>query len=383
MIAMVLNVGLFFDRMVEEGVSQYAREKANDRWASLVTIPHKMVQPGIFCTYHPEGVVGAIWDAATEQELLDSQIPAVNVSDYLPVTRLPTISIDDPKVGEAAAEYFLARGYYHFAFASESPNVGYALTRGRHFAARVKAAGHRVIFWQGGWLSPLPDGAVLATGDATCMQWLINLPKPVAIFAAEDRMASILYESARAAKLHIPEQVSILGVDNDPSRHYMTAGISSIELPMKQVGYDAAAMLDQLLDGRDVARSRALLPPLGVVTRESSDTQAIGDPDVLEALRFIRDNAQHMIEVGTVADAVAIGRRSLERRFQAALGFSPRDEIRRVCMAHACALLSSTILGVDEIARVIGFQSRSQFFTSFRKTMGMTPAQYRTQNRLR
>lgn len=383
MIAMLLHADVYFDRQVEEGVIQYAREKASSRWADLVTIPYAVVRPGVFAAYRLDGIISVIWERNTEQQLLESKIPVVSVSDVLPNTKLPTISLDDRRVGEAAADYFLARGYYNFAFASSSPNIGYAHTRGRGFAAKVKAAGHEVLFWQNGWSLPLPDGARYTSADATCTQWLISLPKPVAVFAAEDQTAHIVYETAQAAKLHIPEQVSILGVDNDPVRHYLAAGISSIDMPMKQVGYAAASLLDELLDGKSPTGRPTLLPPVEIVTRASSDAQAISDPDVLQALQFIRDNAQHLIDVGTVADAVALSRRSLERRFQAAMGVAPKDEIRRVCMAHACTLLTTTNLGIDEIARVIGFQSRSQFFTSFRKVIGIPPAQYRDQNRLR
>lgn len=363
-----------FGRLVQQGVTQYAQETGRVGWANLVVIPDEMLSAGVFARYRPDGLVVALWNSECEREILSLGIPAVNVSNLVPELNLPSIAIDDGRVGEVAAEYFLARGYRNFGYIPAEGRAGYVLRRGSSFAAAVMAAGYRVS-WYGNWPLNLPQGAVRASDDL--MDWLGALPKPAAIFASEDRTATKLHASVLAAGLHVPEQVSILGVDNDPRRHYMTAGISSIELPMAQVGYEAAALLDRLLRGERPARRVTYLPPGEVITRTSSDVHAIDDSDVLEALRFIRQHAHEGIDVDSVADAVAIGRRSLERRFRAAMDTSPRDEIQRVRVANTCRLLTTTRLSIDEIALASGFQSRSQCFVAFAKAVGTTPARYR------
>lgn len=368
-----------FGRLVQQGVSQYAQETGRVGWANLVVIPEEMLSAGVFARYRPDGLVVAVWNSECEREILSLGIPAVNVSDLVPELKLPSIAIDDGRVGEVAAEYFLARGYRHFGYIPAEERAGYALRRGSSFAAAVMAAGYRVS-WYGNWPRDLPQGAVRASDDLT--DWLGALHKPAAIFASEDRTATRLHASVLAAGLHVPEEVSILGVDNDPRRHYMTAGLSSIELPMVQVGYEAAALLDRLLRGEKPARRVTYLPPGEVITRTSSDTHAIDDSDVLEALRFIRQHAHEGIDVNCVARAVAIGRRSLERRFRASMDISPRDEIQRVRVANTCRLLTTTRLSIDEIARASGFQSRTQCFVTFTKAVGMTLRRYRATGRI-
>lgn len=381
MVAIVINSDYFFDRMIEVGATRYAHERANSRWSQLITIPNGMARKGFLRDYRPEGVIAAVGGLVIEEELACSGIPVVNTYDHIPNPRLPTIRIDDLKVGKMAADHFLERGFYHFAFCGAVRNRSYSLARAKGFSEAVRSAGYQVDLWYLTRSTPLPQGADWNRRIDSLAQWMLSLPKPVAIFASEDRMGDIVHETAQRARLSIPEQVAIVGVDNDPVRHHFNSGLSSIELPVSQVGYAAAAMLDDLLDRRVPANPHPCFPPVGVVIRASSDTRAISDPDVLEALRFIRNNAQRMIDVDTVADAVAMSRRSLHRRFKEVMGITPGDEIRRVCMAHACGLLASTILGVDEIAGMIGFHSRSQFFASFRRTVGMTPAQYRARHR--
>lgn len=378
MIAVATFIDSHFGRMVQAGVSQYARESKHLRWQDLVAIPQDNLHTSRLSGYRLDGLIVAIWNSHLQQIIHDMGVPAVNVADVVPTIDVPSIAIDDQKVGEAAAAYFLDRGYRYFGYIPELSQAGYALRRGLSFTNAIRTAGFKVS-WFGTWPHELPPGAV--RGHYEVIQWLSKLPKPVAIFASEDRTAANLHASAMAAQMQVPEQIAILGVDNDPNMHYMQAGISSIDLPMQRVGYEAALLLDHLLAGEPPARPVIYLPPGQVITRTSSNSMAIEDSDVLTALRFIRDHAHQDIDVQAVAKSVTLGRRSLERYFRAAMGMTPKEEIQRIRVDNACKLLTTTCLSLNEIGRLSGFQSPSQFFVAFRKIMDMTPGSYRKRMR--
>lgn len=374
MIAVSIFTDGYFGRQVEQGVIQYAMDNPKGEWGQVVCIPPKLLHGNWLERYRPNGMIVAIWNPVVEREVLGLSIPVVNISDQMNAVTIPSISVDDDKVGRAAAEYFLDRGYRNFAFVPEESEMVYAIRRGKSYTSVIRAAGHEVS-WYGAVLLPASGATLGAPEEIT--KWLVNQPKPLAVFASEDRTAARVHASALAARLRVPEQVAILGVDNDPNTHYMSSGISSIELPMMQIGQEAAILLNKIMTGQKLTDRVQFLPPGLVVTRTSSDTRAIADDDVLEALAYIRENADRPIDVNDVASAAALSRRSLERRFRTELSISPKDEIQRIRVTNACKLLASTTMGIDEISRVAGFQSRSQFFVRFQKVMKMTPGQYR------
>lgn len=376
MIAMSMFTDGHFGSLVAGGIVRYALDHPNGEWDNLVLIPPLMINTGGLGRYNLSGLIVAIWNPQVEKEIKDLGIPAVNISDQMPRVTLPSIGVDDDKVGQVAAQYFLDRGYRNFAFVPEKSVPGYALRRGQSFTTTIQSAGHEVAWY--GTNDGYPASGIAQGNSDELTHWLANLPKPLAVFASEDRTAAEVHASAVAARLRVPEHVAILGVDNDPNMHYMTSGISSIELPMSQIGQEAAALLTRIMSGQNAPETIQYFPPGDIITRTSSDTRAIVDDDVLEALTFIRENSDRPIDVCDVADAAALSRRSLERRFRAALRISPKDEIQRMRVTRACKLLSTTPLGIDEISRISGFQSRSQFFVRFQKAMKMTPGQYRS-----
>jgi LacI family transcriptional regulator len=189
-------------------------------------------------------------------------------------------------------------------------------------------------------------------------------------------------EACRLAGLRVPDEVAVVGVDNDDLFCGLARpSLSSIIVPAERIGFEAAAVLERLLAGAKAPRNPRLIPPAGVVTRQSSDVLAGGDPDVTAAVRFIRDHGHRPISVEDVLRAVPVSRRSLERRFRALLGRGLGEEIRRAHLQRAKDLLAATALSVTEVAGQAGFAGVHYLSRVFRQETGLTPTAYRRQVR--
>jgi LacI family transcriptional regulator len=216
------------------------------------------------------------------------------------------------------------------------------------------------------------------------MDWLKSQPKLVGVLASNDVQGAQVSECCRQLKLLVPEQVAIVGVDNDDVLCELSRpSLSSVALPGERIGYEAAQLLDQWLSGNRPGRQLIVLPPAGVVVRQSSDLLAVPDPDVSAAVRFIQRNAHRVLRVEDVLRQVPIARRALERRFKKTLQHSISEEIRRVHLERSKQLLLDTDHSIAAVARLAGFHDGRQLSILFRRAVGMTPSAFRRQFRLR
>jgi LacI family transcriptional regulator len=156
-----------------------------------------------------------------------------------------------------------------------------------------------------------------------------------------------------------------------------------VSLPGERIGHEASRLLDLWLNGERPKARLVVLPPGGVVVRQSSDLLAVPDPDVAAAVRYIHQHAHQELRVEDVLRHVPVGRRTLERRFRVALQRSVSEEIRRVHLNRAKRLLQETELPMARIARLSGFPDGRQLSILFRRETGMTPSAFRAQFRLR
>jgi LacI family transcriptional regulator len=183
------------------------------------------------------------------------------------------------------------------------------------------------------------------------------------------------------AGLAVPEEVAVLsGADDELFCEVTPVPISAVKLGCEQIGYRAAAELDEMMrnpDGRPPAE--VLIPPQGVVERRSTDTLAVEDAAMVKALRFIRENPARIMNVTDVARQAGLCRRALELRFQSLLGRSPATEIRRVRLELAIDLLQRTNLSVGTIAEHSGFSSPEYMASVFRSQLATSPLHYRKQ----
>jgi LacI family transcriptional regulator len=224
-----------------------------------------------------------------------------------------------------------------------------------------------------------PAGAKRAAHElADMMKWLRSLPKPVGIFTwATDRGRQLL-EACRIADIAVPFEVAVLGGDYDELLcDASTPPLSGLVVASEQVGHEAAHLLERLIGGAKLPRKPILIPPTGIIERRSTDTLAISDPDLTQALRFIRDNAYRPIQIADILRAIPISRRSIERRFLAVLGHSPSEEIRRLRMAKAKKLLAETNMTMPAIAEACGYGTYNYLTRVFTNENGVTPREFR------
>jgi LacI family transcriptional regulator len=205
------------------------------------------------------------------------------------------------------------------------------------------------------------------------------LPKPCGIFTCTDGWARTVARYALAANIRVPEDVALVGADNDVLEcELMSPPLSSVMIPWHEIGRKAAGLVQLALAGKAIRGQRSSVAPIEVVARRSSDVFAVSDPLVAEAVRWIRGNANRRLTVSMVSRAVSGGQKRLERRFRVALKRTVHDEIRRAHVDVAKGLLQTTDLRLAEVAAQSGFSNAALLNAAFRHEVGMPPGLYRT-----
>jgi LacI family transcriptional regulator len=322
------------------------------------------------------GVDGIIMrDTEKTQEIIEMGVPAIVTDLRGEFSGSPIIKTDDVTIGRMAAEYLLNRGFRQFAFCGFD-TLFWSQARREGFAKSITEAGFEVHFYKRlkSRAKRLPANEPILMAD-----WLKSLPKPVALMACNDDRGRNVIEACKIAGLHVPEQVAIVGVDNDELVCDLSnPRLSSIALNLERSGYEAAELLDKLMAGKEkAANQRIIVQPTRIVSRQSTDILTIEDRDVVRAVRFIRQHAKEMIQVGDVVNVVGGSRRGLERRFRGALNCSVHDEIRRVRLEQAVRMLVETNQSIAHIALALNFPSIEHISRFFRKEEGISPLAYR------
>jgi LacI family transcriptional regulator len=356
-----------YGRAVLHGVMHFAQFAGSD-WEFAMPPMYRLSRRGRLDPRQLDGVIAMLHDERSAKPFEHARVPVVNTARTLSLGRLQSAQLhsvlpDDEAVGRMAYRYFRERGFTNFAFCGH-PTGDWSLTRQHAFTRAAQADGF--------------ECHATVHADQVPAKWLAALPKPIAILAANDRYSWYCVDAARIAGRKIPDDVAILGVDNDELTVAMSRpALSSIELPGFRIGEEAAALLAKLMAGTRVPPVPRLLPPQSIISRASTDVLAMDDEAVVQALRFIRASAGKPMTVNHVLDAVPIGRRSLERRFRKALGRSLLGEIRQVQIERAKRLLTDTTLDMPVVARESGFSSAVRFSTVFHHSVGMPPTAFR------
>ncbi len=218
----------------------------------------------------------------------------------------------------------------------------------------------------------------LESDMAALLRWIKRLPRPVAIFACFDIRGVQVLEACRRLGFHVPDEVAVLGVDNDELLCDLAdPPMSSIIPDGRRTGYEAAALLDRMMRGDKFQNEGRLFDPLGVAVRLSTDVVAVADRHVAAAVRYIREHACNGITVGDVVANVPLSRRVLETRFRKCLGCSPHDQILRVKLDRVKKLLIDTDLPLAAIAERTGFAHVEYLSVAFKKHAGQTATEFR------
>ncbi len=368
-----------------QGVLQYAQEhgpwriyqQENRPWAYRL---QDLKQWGC------HGIVAADYHAAEEAR----QITALGIPTVVllqphpmrqaahPLFRYPCAVWNSAAIGRMAAEYFLERHYTRFAFVGDThPDTYWSRDRERSFRNALRAAGHRAYH------------VYAPCSEAECHDWAVErprmeawlkaLPKPVALFAPNDRRGKQVLDACLDAGVSVPDEVAVLGVDNDEwICEASLPTLSSIQCNPRPVGYAIAAQLDRMMRGERLKKVEYGVEPTRVVTRQSTEWTAIADQRVARALSYIRLNATNPhLRVAELARAVGLSRRAIEIRFRKATGRTAREEVEHVRLERLRALLTESDERIGDLAARCGFGSPTHLGRIFRARFGMTMGQFR------
>jgi LacI family transcriptional regulator len=312
-------------------------------------------------------------------------LPAVDLFEHGHNEGFSGVITNNRRIACLAAEHLIDRGLEHFAYCG-LPGIYSSETRCEHFVEYLNRAGYEVEVYEN---PRQPDTTIISTAEdyglryeESVATWVSSLPKPVGLMACNDLRAQQILMACGDREITVPDEVAVIGVDNDELICELChPPLSSIEQNPQRVGYQAAALLDRLIDGETPPAEPILVEPLRVVARQSTDVVAIGDACVTAAVHFIREHACDGIQVKDILRHVRVSRSTLERRFARLLGRSPSTEISRVRLDRVKHLLSMTDYPLAKVARLTGFGYTESMCYCFKQTVGRTPGQYRHESR--
>lgn len=376
------RVALFFqndiplERAKMKGIMQYLRRRP--QW----DIPLIGRRPGV--TYEQlrewrgDGVIGNIPPEVSVDALQKRGVKIVNTASPRENNpRIHIVSVDSAKIGFLAAEHLLQRKFHRFAFAGTAANEeGKPLhfqKRQKGFMDTIRSYGFPCReFWV---TSPCVEDFL---ESEMWLPYIKTLTLPVAIFACSDYVGYGILRACRELELRVPEELAVLGVDNDDILCQLAIPrLSSIDPNGEKVGYLAAATLDRLMQGDTHVPPLQYVAPQGIRMWTSTNIFASSDLEVTEAIRFIHSHAQDPITVKEVMRIATVSRRTLERRFRELMSQSIAEYLRNTRLDMVIELLADHHRPIEEIARRCGFDNAPRLNTAFRKKYGCTAAAYR------
>ena len=314
--------------------------------------------------------------------------PVVNVQAWHGASGIPQVMGNDAGIARMAVDHLLERGFRRLAYCGVA-GEDYSSKRREHFITCLRELGIKPSVYDGtlsaGPLGTVERKAQAFSSERDLVAWVRSLPEPVGILACNDVRGRQLLNACSEANIRVPDQIAVIGVDNDELLCDLAEPpLSSVMPGCEQIGYESAAMLDRMLSGEAPPTDVTRIDPLRVVTRRSTDTLAIGDPLIAAALRFIRLEAGSGINVEDVLNHIAaeleigpVSRSTLDRRFAEVLGRSPREEIVRVRLDRVKQLLVDTEHSLSEIAAMVGMEYIENLCVLFKAQTGETPGEYR------
>lgn len=378
-VALLIETSNAYSRGLLDGVIAWMKQHRT--WSVFLPEQERGAAPPDWLrNWRGDGILARIETPEIARVLRKSRRPIVDLSAGRHLPDVPWVETDDAAIARLACRHLTSRGLRELAWCGD-PGFNWSHWREAAFQAAVRDAGGRCHVHQS---PPLAGPRYSWNRDRRGLTaWLHRLPRPVGILACYDVKAQQLLSVCRDEGIRVPDDVAVLGVDNDRRLcELCDPPLSSVVPDPVRAGFTAAGLLDRLMDGRRASLQPLLIPPLRVETRQSTDVLAISDPTIAAAARFIRSHACDGITVRDVLRQVPLSRRVLESRFQAAVGRTPHAEILRLRLEHACTLLSTTDQPLSAVARQAGFRHAEYFSVAFKRSLGMTPRDYRRSVRI-
>lgn len=374
-VAILVETALASGRSILAGISQYLHE--HDDWSVFHPTGHiGSTELSGLEQWDGDGIIARISNEHVLHAVQQKGVPVVDVLGNEPDSHYPLVKSDDRAIGQLVGKHLMGAGHRAFGFFGLD-DERYSLEREASFKESVA---ERANFFQ---------SLKINQGERNSGQWVENvekvttwiesLPKPIGIMVASDQFGPIVMKACQRLAISIPEEVSVVGVDNDrPFCELCRPRLSSVEPDHNRVGYEAARLMDNILTGRDSKTQQIETPPLTLHRRPSSDASAVNDPALVKAMQCIRQNACQGVSVDEIASVSGVSRSVLQRRFREQLGRSIGDMLLDVKLKRARDMLTFTDLPLIDVAERSGFNYQEYLTFVFKKHLDTTPAQYRS-----
>jgi LacI family transcriptional regulator len=370
-IILLVETSREFGRQLIIGIARYSRLHGpwsfyKEQMGLKSSIPH-------LTSWKPDGII--MRDSLIKNELIELKIPTILVQHDLSCPKnLPVIKTDSPAIAKMASEHFIEKGFKNIAFCGFD-NYEWSNRRKIHFCRYNTRAGFKTYIYKSPQNVQINDWE---NEQRHVSEWLRIIPKPVGILTCNDDRGQHIIEVCKRIGFKVPEEVAVIGVDNDPMICEIgDPPLSSIALNVEYAGYEAAKLLDQMIDKKRIDGHPILVSPTHIVQRQSSDILAVNDAEVASAIRFIKENAKDKILVRDVVKTTRVSRRTLEQRFLKTIHRSISDEIRRVRVEWISKLLIETDHPISQITSFFDFTDVEHISRYFKKEKGIGLREFR------
>ena len=371
-----------FAHKLLSGIVDYSRQK--EQWIIRRMPPEYKAQigiPGVIRVakeWDVNAVIGQFEPTDDIGLFAENGIVAIAQDYKKKFTTIPNITADYIGTGRMAARFFLERGFRNFGFFGMN-DVCWSDERCDGFRREVEAAGFGDSFYS---YRMQEIDMVWYYQRNRLREWLRMIPKPIAIMACDDNQGANLIEACHGIGIKIPEEVSVIGVDNDESLCSLgSTTLTSIQIDIEEGGRQTAALVERLVADPKAPVEDVVLRPVKIVGRMSTAAFATADQQILKALLFIHKNALKKISVSDVMTEAALSRRLLERRFKAVTGKTLYEYITDQKLKYFAEQLADTDEQVINIALSMGENDTKSISRRFKQLYGCTPMEWRDKQR--
>lgn len=375
-VALIVDTDLASGRNILLGIVRFAHDYGS--W--LVYHEPRSIEdplPSWVRRWKGDGIIARLQDKRMASGIARTGIPAVDVLGVARVPGIPLVHVDNAAVARMAADHLLDRGFRSFGFCNMK-GTNWSEERLKAFVRRVRQRKCRCDVYH--MASSVYIKWSWETEQDRLVEWLKGLPRPAGVMICSDWKGKAVTEACARAGIRVPEEVAVVGVDNDTTLcEVCDPPLTSVAPDYERIGFEAATRLEKMMAGKRVGAKPVLIGPRTIQVRRSTDVLAVEEAPVAKAIRTIRENACRGIRADDVVKQVPMSRSVLQRRFREVLGRSIHDELMAVRLAEARYLLSETDEPLSVIAEEAGFRHQEYMGAVFRKMTGMTPLQYRRQ----
>jgi len=380
-VALLVESSRAYGRGILSGVAKFVREHGS--WSIFFQDLNLCDDtPKWLKCWQGEGIISRLENRDVLEVIQRLKLPAVYLRHVSRQVKMPSILTDNTAVSRRCFEHLRERGFRHFAFCGFN-GADYSDERRDAFAEQVRQAGLVCHVYAEGRQTVQAntadyEGLGLKDGGHV-VDWIKRLPKPVGVMACNDMRGQHVLDACRAAGVASPEEVAVIGADNDDVIcNLCDPPLSSVVPDTGRIGYEAAALLAKMMAGDKNPPLQTFIEPSGIVTRRSTEVLAMEDRQIAAAARFIREHACDGIDVSDVLAAVPLSRSTMDRRFTKIMGRSPKDEILRVRLDRVKQLLAETDFPLTLIAEKVGLEHVEHLSRVFKNRVGTTPSEFRS-----